>query len=95
MVLMSVAQDDDDDGPELFIAQPADEIPKNKLTDRLARGLQGYVQRMQKRLSFYAELTSVPHQRWMPAPREYSTLTYCNNRCYLNYMISDNLATMY
>lgn len=38
-VLVSVAQDDDDDGPELFIAQPADEIPKNKLTDRLARGL--------------------------------------------------------
>lgn len=25
--------EDDDDGPELFTAQPSDEIPWNKLTD--------------------------------------------------------------
>ena len=25
--------EDDDDGPELFTAQPSDEIPRNKLTD--------------------------------------------------------------
>jgi len=38
---------------------------------------------MQKRESFYAELTVLPHQNWMPAPREYGSLTYCNNRNYL------------
>ena len=38
--------DEDDDGPELFIAQPTDDIPRNKLVERLARGLQAYVQRM-------------------------------------------------
>lgn len=42
-ILCSTDHDLDKDGPELFIAQPADEIPKNKLTDRLVRGLQGYV----------------------------------------------------
>ena len=31
--------DDDDDGPELFIAQPTDDIPRNKLVEKLARGL--------------------------------------------------------
>ena len=51
---------DDDDGPELFTAQPSEDIPRNKLTEKLARGLQSYVQRMQKRESFYAELTEIP-----------------------------------
>jgi hypothetical protein len=36
-------QDSDDDGPELFTAQPSDDIPRNKLTEKLARGLQSYV----------------------------------------------------
>ena len=31
--------DSDDDGPELFIAQPTDDIPRNKLVEKLARGL--------------------------------------------------------
>lgn len=35
--------DDNIDGPELFTAQPSDDIPRNKLTERLARGLQSYV----------------------------------------------------
>jgi len=35
--------DTDDDGPELFIAQPTDDIPRNKLVEKLARGLQAYV----------------------------------------------------
>lgn len=38
---------------------------------------------MQKRESFYAELSVLPYTNWMPAPREYSTLTYCNRRCFL------------
>ena len=28
---------------ELFIAQPTDDIPRNKLVEKLARGLQAYV----------------------------------------------------
>lgn len=51
--------DDNIDGPELFTAQPSDDIPRNKLTERLARGLQSYVQRMQKRESFFVELSHI------------------------------------
>lgn len=47
------ASDDEDDGPDLFVAQPSDDIPRNKLVEKLARGLQAYVQRMQKRESFF------------------------------------------
>ena len=66
--------DDNIDGPELFTAQPSDDIPRNKLTERLARGLQSYVQRMQKRESFFCELSRISLQNWLPAPREYSTM---------------------
>lgn len=31
--------EDEDEGPDLFIAKPTDDIPRNKLVDRLARGL--------------------------------------------------------
>ena len=31
--------DEEADGPELFIAQPTDDIPRNKLVEKLARGL--------------------------------------------------------
>ena len=51
--IVDPASDDDDEGPELFIAQPTDDIPRNKLVEKLARGLQAYVQRMQKRESFF------------------------------------------
>lgn len=71
------------DGPELFTAIPSDDIPHNKLTEQLARGLQAYVQRMQKKESFYAELVPAKIKNWNPAPREYSSFTYCNRRCYL------------
>lgn len=37
--LISPSSDEDDDGPELFIAQPTDDIPRNKLVEKLARGL--------------------------------------------------------
>jgi len=33
----------EDDGPDLFIAKPTDDIPRNKLVERLARGLQSYI----------------------------------------------------
>ena len=31
--------DDDENKPELFTANPSEEIPRNKLTEKLARGL--------------------------------------------------------
>jgi hypothetical protein len=37
--LMSAVSDEDDDKPELFTVRPSDEIPRNKLTENLARGL--------------------------------------------------------
>ena len=59
--IMEAVGNDDDDAPELFVANPSDDIPRNKLTEQLTRGLQAYVQRMQKRESFYAELTIMTH----------------------------------
>jgi len=41
--LIDPGSDDDDEGPELFVANPADDIPRNKLVEKLARGLQAYV----------------------------------------------------
>ena len=62
--LISPSSDEDDDGPELFIAQPTDDIPRNKLVEKLARGLQAYVQRMQKRESFYVTVIKMPVHGW-------------------------------
>ena len=59
--IMEAVGNDDDAAPELFVANPSDDIPRNKLTEQLTRGLQAYVQRMQKRESFYAELTIMTH----------------------------------
>ena len=53
------------------------------MTESLARGLQAYVQRMQKRESFYAEITTLNLKGWTPAPRENSTLCCVNNNAYL------------
>ena len=41
--VMSPKDDDDENKPELFTANPSEEIPRNKLTEKLARGLQAYV----------------------------------------------------
>lgn len=38
---------------------------------------------MQKKESFYAELVPINSTKWTPAPREFSTFTFCNRRCYL------------
>lgn len=37
--VMSDENDDDQDGRELFVAQPAEDIPRNALTEKLIRGL--------------------------------------------------------
>lgn len=44
--MLEKEEDSDDDGHQLFIANPTDDIPRNKLTEQLTRGLQAYVQRM-------------------------------------------------
>ena len=33
----------DENGIELFVAQPSNDIPRNKLVERLCRGLQVYI----------------------------------------------------
>ena len=81
--MLEALSDGESDGPELFTAIPSDDIPHNKLTEQLARGLQAFVQRMQKKESFYAELTAISTTKWAPAPREFSTFTFSNRRCYL------------
>jgi len=37
--MLEAAVADDDDAPELFVANPSDDIPRNKLTEQLTRGL--------------------------------------------------------
>ena len=72
-----------DDGPELFIAQPSDDIPKNALTEKLTKGLQAHVQQMQKIESYFIELNEIPIQGWMPPPKENSTLSFVNDKILL------------
>lgn len=80
---MEAESEEDLDSRALFQAQPTDDIPRNKLVEKLARGLQSYVQRMQKRESFFVELAEVKMTGWLPAPREYSTMVPIGNQCYL------------
>jgi len=47
---------EEDDNAGAFIATPAEDIPRNKLTEKLTRGIQSFVQRMQKREGFRAEV---------------------------------------
>ena len=44
-VLKSI-EDDDENKQELLTANPCEEIPRNKLTEKLAHGLQAFIQRM-------------------------------------------------
>jgi len=80
---MGDLNEESQEGPDLFVAQPSDDIPRNKLTEKLTRGLQAHVQSMQKRQSYFIELNEVPITGWMPPPKENSTLSFCNGRPYL------------
>jgi hypothetical protein len=69
----------DEEAVGAFTANPAEDIPRNKLTEKLARGLQTYVQRMQKREGFRVEIRLQPQGKgWTPQPRECATLTSHN-----------------
>jgi len=74
------AESSDEEEAEQFTVNPADDVPKNKLVDKLVRGLQHFIQRMQKRESFRLEVRIPYDSQWQPAPRECATLTavgYC------------------
>ena len=53
------AASDDEDGEDEFTASPAEDIPRNRLVDKLVRGLQAYIQRMQKRESYRIDVKNV------------------------------------
>ena len=77
------AESTDGDGEDEFTASPAEDIPRNRLVDKLVRGLQAYIQRMQKRESYRIDVKDVFDQRWMPAPRECATMTTCGYKLYM------------
>jgi len=74
---------DTQDYEDTFIAIPTDELPKNRLVDQLAKGLSLYVQRMQKRESYYITVRKMESKKWVPIPRENSTLTFVNYSAFL------------
>ena len=74
---------DDEDNEEEFTASPAEDIPRNRLVDKLVRGLQAYIQRMQKRESYRIDVKNVQDSRWMPAPRECATMTTVGYKLYM------------
>ena len=70
--------DGEDSDHEVFVAQPIDELPKNRLVEQLAKGLSVFVQRMIKKHSYFVTIKKVECKKWTPAPREDATLTYLN-----------------
>lgn len=58
------------DNEEKFIAKPSDDLPKNRLIEQLAKGLTVYVQRMQKRHSYFLTVKKMDTTMYTPAPRE-------------------------
>lgn len=74
----------DEEGSGAFTANPAEDIPRNKLTEKLARGIQTYVQRMQKREGIRVEVRSQPEGKgWTPMPRECASLTSHNFKTFM------------
>lgn len=82
LVYMEAVSSDEDDEAQ-FTANPADDIPRNKLVEKLARGLQSFVQRAQKREGFRVDVTSAKESKWTPAPRECATVVTCDFRTFL------------
>lgn len=77
-------EESEDDSGGAFTANPADDIPRNKLTEKLARGIQSFVQRMQKREGFRAEVrVQVQGKSWVPPPRESATITSIGYNAYM------------
>ena len=90
--------DNEEDGKETFQATPDNELPKNRLIEKLCNGLTLFVQRMIKRESFYVTVKRMPNTKWTPAPRECATLTFVNYSAFLlgglNYDVSKDIAQL-
>ena len=89
---------DEEASTEVFQAQPNESLPKNRLIEKLANGLTHFVQRMQKRESFYLTVKKIRTTKWTPAPRECSTLTFVNYSAFLlgglNYDVNREVAKL-
>lgn len=82
-IIYQGTESSDEEETEQFHANPAEDIPRNKLVDKLVRGLQSYIQRMQKRESFRIDVRMPFESKWQPAPRECATLTTCGYKMFL------------
>ena len=51
-VVYKNTESSDEDESEQFHANPSEDIPRNKLVNKLVTGLQSFIQRMQKRENF-------------------------------------------
>ena len=93
---MDSLENDDDDNKETFTATPDNELPKNRLVEKLCSGMTLFAQRMIKRESFYVTVKRVPNTKWTPAPRECASLTFVNYSAFLlgglNYDVSKDIA---
>ena len=49
----------DSDAKEEFTASPADDIPRNRLVEKLVRGMQAYLERMQRREDYRMDCKKV------------------------------------
>ena len=96
--LVDPPSEDEDDKAETFQAQPNTELPKNRLIEKLCNGLTLFVQRMQKRESFYVTIKKIRSHKWAPAPRECASLTFVNYSAFLlgglNFDVSKEVAQL-
>ena len=95
---MNSLEKDEGNQPEAFLGTPDNELPKNRLIEKLCNGMTLFVQRMIKRESFYVTVKKMPNNKWTPAPRECATLTFVNYSAFLlgglNYDVSKDVAQL-
>lgn len=65
------------------MVNPTNDVPKNRLVEKLVRGLQAFIQRHQKREGFRLDIRATVDNLWQPAPRECATLTTVGYNMYL------------
>lgn len=68
------------------------------MIEKLCNGLTLFVQRMQKRESFYVTIKKIHSHKWAPAPRECASLTFVNYSAFLlgglNFDVSKEVAQL-
>lgn len=77
-----------------FVVKMHEDIPKNRLTEKLAKGLQKLVVRMQRREGFRikVEIQEFNKKAVLPKPRECATLTSVHSGCTDAYLIGGQSA---